>query len=191
MIEGSACSINKLSGKDVLYMKDYFGYKDKICIVTGAASGMGKSAAEMLVDLGAKVYALDWNEVKVEGIEKYIQVDLGEKDSIDRAFALIPGTIDSFFGIAGVSGVKTDFNKTVVIDFIANKLGLSNYFDAVSDGTNMSNSKPDPEVFIKASQYLKLKSQECLVVEDAKSGIDAAVNGGFDSAGLGEAAAYD
>jgi NAD(P)-dependent dehydrogenase (short-subunit alcohol dehydrogenase family) len=32
-------------------MKDYFGYTGKICVVTGAASGMGKAAAEILVDL--------------------------------------------------------------------------------------------------------------------------------------------
>ena len=56
-------------------MLDYFGYKNKICVVTGAASGMGKAATEMLVDLGAKVYALDYNDVDVKGIEKFIQVD--------------------------------------------------------------------------------------------------------------------
>ena len=36
-------------------MKDYFGYQEKVVIVTGASSGMGKATAEMLVDLGAKV----------------------------------------------------------------------------------------------------------------------------------------
>ena len=102
-------------------MKDYFGYQEKICVVTGAASGMGRATAEILVDLGAKVYALDWNEVKIDGIEKFVQVDLSQKESIDKAFQEIPNAIDSFFGIAGVSGIKTDFNKTVTIDFLANK----------------------------------------------------------------------
>ena len=37
-------------------MKDYFGYKDKVCVVTGASSGMGKATVEMLVDLGASCY---------------------------------------------------------------------------------------------------------------------------------------
>ena len=40
-------------------MKDYLGYKDKVCVVTGAASGMGKATCEILLDLGAKVYAMD------------------------------------------------------------------------------------------------------------------------------------
>lgn len=74
---------------------------------------------------------------------------------------------------------------------ILKRLGLGNYFDAVSDGTNITKSKPDPEVFLKAAEYLQVDPAECLVVEDAKAGIDAATAGGFDSAGLGEAAAYE
>lgn len=106
--------------KGEIKVKDYLGYKDKVCVVTGAASGMGRAAAEMLVDLGAKVYALDWVEAKVEGLAKYIHTDLSKKESINQAFAQIPAHIDSFFGIAGVSGSKTDFVTTAKIDLIAN-----------------------------------------------------------------------
>ena len=73
---------------------------------------------------------------------------------------------------------------------ILKRLGLTGYFDAVSDGTNITRSKPDPEVFLYAAQYLGLCPGKCLVVEDAKAGILAAKAGGFDSAGLGEAAAF-
>jgi len=102
-------------------MKDYFGYQGKVCVVTGAASGMGKAAAEMLVELGADVYGLDWSEVNIKGLGSYIHTDLSKKDSIDDAFKKIPLHIDSYFGIAGVSGNKTDFITTVTIDFLSNK----------------------------------------------------------------------
>lgn len=72
--------------------------------------------------------------------------------------------------------------------FILERLGLKDYFDAVSDGTNISKSKPDPEVFLKAAEFLHMAPVDCLVVEDAKAGVEAAKAGGFDSAGLGEAA---
>lgn len=72
--------------------------------------------------------------------------------------------------------------------FILRQLGLAGYFDAVSDGTNIARSKPDPEVFLKAAQLLNLQPEECLVVEDAEAGITAACAGGFQSAGIGEAA---
>lgn len=102
-------------------MKDYFGYQGKNVVVTGASSGMGKATAQMLVDLGAKVYALDWNECDVEGIEKYVHVDLSKKDSIDEAMKVLPEKIDSYFGIAGISGSKHDFLTTVSVDFVSNK----------------------------------------------------------------------
>ncbi len=71
---------------------------------------------------------------------------------------------------------------------ILERIGLDGFFDAVSDGNNIIKSKPDPEVFEKAAAMLKLKPDECLVVEDAEAGIDAAAAGGFDSAGIGAAA---
>ena len=72
--------------------------------------------------------------------------------------------------------------------FILERLGLKNYFDAISDGTNIEKSKPDPEVFLKAAEFVGCNPEECLVVEDALAGILAAHHGGFHSAGLGEAA---
>ena len=47
-------------------------------------------------------------------------------------------------------------------------IGLDNYFDAVSDGNNITKSKPDPEVFLKAADMLGVPYEKCLVVEDAE-----------------------
>lgn len=71
---------------------------------------------------------------------------------------------------------------------ILDKIGLGNYFDAVCDGNEITHSKPDPEVFLKAAGKIGLAVSECLVVEDACAGISAASAGGFYSAGLGDAA---
>ncbi len=74
---------------------------------------------------------------------------------------------------------------------ILEKTDLSKYFDAVSDGNNISRSKPDPEVFLKAAEYLSLKPNECVIVEDAYAGIDAGFNGKFKTIGIGFASEYD
>lgn len=71
---------------------------------------------------------------------------------------------------------------------ILERLGLADYFDAVSDGNNISRSKPDPEVFVKAAQFLSLEPADCLVVEDAIAGAEAGINGGFTVACVGDAA---
>ena len=70
---------------------------------------------------------------------------------------------------------------------ILERIGLGDFFDEISDGTNISKSKPDPEVFLKAAEFIGEKPEDCLVVEDAMAGIEAAFRGGFKSAGLGEA----
>ena len=57
-------------------MRDYWGYQGKVCVITGAASGMAQAAARMLVDLGASVYALDVNHVAVAGLQAFIKTDL-------------------------------------------------------------------------------------------------------------------
>ena len=62
--------------------------------------------------------------------------------------------------------------------FILGQLGLSDFFD----------SKPDPEVFVKATEFLNRAPAECLVVEDAEAGLQAATAGGMDSAAFGEIA---
>ena len=108
-------------------MKDYFGYNNKICVVTGAASGIGKATVDLLLELGAKVYALDIVKTPLTGVEKYIEVDLSDKDSIDKAMEQVPTHIDSFFGVAGLSGARTNYYKTFTVNYIANKYITEEY----------------------------------------------------------------
>ena len=62
---------------------------------------------------------------------------------------------------------------------ILRRIGLDAFFDAVSDGNNISRSKPDPEVFLKAAEMLGTDPADCLVVEDADAGIEAGRRGGM------------
>lgn len=72
--------------------------------------------------------------------------------------------------------------------FILERIGYKDYFDAISDGNNITHSKPDPEVFLKAAEYLGLSPSSCMVVEDAISGAEAGHRGGFKVACVGDAA---
>ena len=72
--------------------------------------------------------------------------------------------------------------------FILGQIGLKDYFDAVSDGNNITKSKPDPEVFVKAAEMLGIAPEHCLVVEDAVSGAEACHAGGMKVACLGDSA---
>lgn len=71
--------------------------------------------------------------------------------------------------------------------FILERVGLTDAFDAISDGNNITKSKPDPEVFLKAAEFLGQRPEECLVVEDAEAGIEAGAAGGMKTAAIGDA----
>jgi len=71
--------------------------------------------------------------------------------------------------------------------FILERIGLGNFFEAVADGNCITHSKPHPEVFLRAADMLGLAPADCLVVEDAHAGVEAAVAGGFDCAAIGDA----
>ena len=102
-------------------MKDYFNYQDKVCVITGSSNGMGLATTKMLVDLGATVYAVSRSTTKVDGIAASVLCDLSKKEDIDNAFRQLPNHIDCFFGVAGLSGSKTDYLTTFNCDFTANK----------------------------------------------------------------------
>ena len=70
--------------------------------------------------------------------------------------------------------------------YILERLDAQDAFDAICDGTMITHSKPDPEVFVKAAEALGLRPEECLVVEDAPAGLEAAKAAGMDCAAIGE-----
>lgn len=73
---------------------------------------------------------------------------------------------------------------------ILERLEIKELFDAISDGNVITRSKPDPEVFLKAAEYLGIQPADCLVVEDAEAGVEAGIAGGFCVAGLGPASKH-
>lgn len=98
---------------------------------------------------------------------------------------LLPGARELLEEIRG-AGLKSAVgsaskNAPEVIE----RLGIAGLLNAVSDGHSVERQKPAPDLFLHAAAQLGLNSAECVVVEDAASGIEAARAGGFYSVGLG------
>lgn len=70
---------------------------------------------------------------------------------------------------------------------ILEKVGLLNRFAAIVDGNDVSKAKPDPEVFLIGAQKLHMKPENCIVVEDAIAGVEAANAAKMVSIGIGDA----
>ncbi len=70
---------------------------------------------------------------------------------------------------------------------ILKQIGLDSFFDTVVDGNDIKKSKPEPEVFLLAAERLGLPPKNCLVIEDADAGVQAALAGGMKVLGVGSA----
>jgi beta-phosphoglucomutase len=70
---------------------------------------------------------------------------------------------------------------------ILEKTGILSYFDAIVDGNDVSNAKPDPEVFLQAAQKLSITNENSIVFEDSVAGIQAANIASMTSIGIGDA----
>ena len=69
---------------------------------------------------------------------------------------------------------------------VVNKLGIKSRFEVIIDGNMIKNSKPDPEIFLKAAKRLNIQSKDCIVVEDAAAGVEAAKRAGMKCIGIGD-----
>jgi len=69
---------------------------------------------------------------------------------------------------------------------ILEKTGIISYFDAIVDGNDVTNAKPDPEVFLQAAKLLGAENENAIVFEDSVAGVQAANVAGMTSVGIGE-----
>ncbi len=92
---------------------------------------------------------------------------------------ILPGAMNTLDELRA-NGIKVAIGSSSKnTPVILKQIGLSDYFDAVSDGNNITNSKPDPEVFLKAADMLDIPYGECMIVEDADAGIEAGKRAGM------------
>lgn len=151
-------------------------------------------------DLGA---GLTWDEVKVQmygknselldrifGRERFSVAEVKEL-SVEKErryqqayfphLGLING-LNTFLDNARENGIKMAIGSAAIpfnIDFVLDNLNIRPYFQAIVSADDVTDSKPDPETFLKAAQLLGVAPSACVVFEDAPKGVEAAQNAGM------------
>jgi beta-phosphoglucomutase len=101
---------------------------------------------------------------------------------------ILPGVINLLLSLKA-KGIKIAIGSSSKnTPFILEQIGLASSFDAIADGNGITKSKPNPEVFLLAAEKLGVPPEECVVIEDAQAGIDAAISAGMLAVGVGTAA---
>ena len=134
-----------------------------------------------ILELGAKTISTEeFNELLISKNDFYVDSiqDLNQTD-------LLPGVL-SLLQEAKSKGIKLGIGSSSKnANFILKLLKIDHFFDVVIDGNGVEHPKPHPEVFLNGAKALNLAPTECIVFEDAASGITAAKAGGFITIAVG------
>ncbi|RDI52307.1 beta-phosphoglucomutase [Flavobacterium glaciei] len=120
-----------------------------------------------------------WLVQKNEDYLTYL-VDMDESEILPGVFPILKFLKENKQPIALGSASK---NARPILE----KTGLLPYFDAVVDGNDVTNAKPDPEVFLMAAKLLNISPENSIVFEDSVAGVQAANIANMISVGIGDA----
>jgi beta-phosphoglucomutase len=135
----------------------------------------------LLLILKDRLYPEDYILEMMERKNKYYLEFIREISPRD----LLPGAKELLEEIhaAGLKNALGSASKNAIE--VLDRLGIRSLFDAIADGHSVERQKPAPDLFLHAAGQLGLAPEDCVVVEDAAAGIEAANAGGFHSIGLG------
>jgi beta-phosphoglucomutase len=137
---------------------------------------------DIILELG-KVEASqeDKNRWLIQKNEEYLSylVDMDQSEILPGVIAMLKFLKEKNQAIALGSASK---NARPILE----KTGIMHYFDVIVDGNDVTNAKPDPEVFLIAVKLLGAKPEDAIVFEDSVAGVQAANIGNMTSIGIGE-----
>ena len=182
-LDGVLTSTDKYHFEAWKHLADRLGiYFDKE--INNRLRGVSRmESLDIILERSDKVYS---QEEKVafatEKNDLYVSLldNLTPNDILDNARVLLEKLKEMGILLAVGSSSK---NTKKILD----KTDLAKYFDFIADGNMITKTKPDPEVFLKAAEGLGLEPKDCIVVEDAISGIEAGFNGGFTTVAISDA----
>ncbi|GAM61023.1 beta-phosphoglucomutase [Vibrio ishigakensis] len=142
--------------------------------------GVSRQASLNIILNGAEISEEKFAELMTRKNDYYVQL----LDTIS-AEDVLPG-IEQFLLELNARGIKVALaSASKNARPILHKLGLTPLFDAIGDGWSVTRSKPAPDVFIHAAGQVGVNADECIVVEDAEAGVDAAKEAGMRVIGIG------
>lgn len=104
----------------------------------------------------------------------------------ERGIELLPGVrrwLERLRGEGWLQAVASSAPRAN-LEVIVEALGLADYFAAVASAEDVTEGKPDPQVFLVAAARLGVEPASCVVVEDAPAGTEAARRAGMRSIGV-------
>ncbi|CAM2838932.1 beta-phosphoglucomutase [Flavobacterium frigoris] len=137
---------------------------------------------DIILELGkVKASQEDKNRWLIQKNEEYLTylVDMDQSELLPGVLTMLHYLKEKNQPIALGSASK---NARPILE----KTGIRHYFDAIVDGNDVTNAKPDPEVFLIAAKLVDVSPENAIVFEDSVAGVQAANIGKMTSIGIGE-----
>lgn len=146
--------------------------------------GVSRMASlELILQQSNTVYSIEEKENLATEKNDIYRQSLQQLSKAD----LLPG-VEKTLPLLVEKGIKLAIGSSSKnAPLILQQVGITDQFAVIVDGNQIEKSKPNPEVFLKAGKQLGFKPQECLVVEDAVVGVEAAIQAGMKVAAMGDA----
>jgi beta-phosphoglucomutase len=119
----------------------------------------------------------EWTDRKNSYYQKYLE-EINKDNILDDMEAKLNKLIKAGYKIAVASSSR---NARKVLS----NLEISDMFDTISDGNSVKNAKPAPDLFLHTADKLGLRPEQCVVLEDAESGVEAALAANMKAVGVG------
>jgi beta-phosphoglucomutase len=136
---------------------------------------------EILTRASSRTFTREQKEELADRKNRYF-AELLEAVSPDE---LLPGALDALRELRQRSIKVAVASNSRNTKTIIRRVGIEQYLDAIVDGHDIKNNKPDPEPFLLAAKRVAVPPANCLVVEDAVAGIEAARRAGMKALGIG------
>jgi len=115
-----------------------------------------------------------------ELVKKLVEEKISSEIELSDCVKLLPGALELLNSLQGkLKTALATMNNRAVIDYFLRKLNISGLFDAVITVEEVSNFKPNPEIFLKCASRLGVPPERCIVVEDSIFGVEAAKAAGM------------
>ena len=185
-LDGVLAFSDKYHYKAWKYLADQEGiYFDEV--INNRLRGVSRmESLDIILERSSKEYTLE-EKIRMATIKNDLYVEYLDELKPSDIFEDTRKTLDILLSKGIKLSIGSSSKNTLKI---LTKTDLLKYFDIIIDGNKISNSKPHPEVFLKAQEALNLTKDECIVIEDAFSGVDAANAAGIKVAGIGDAMNY-
>lgn len=136
---------------------------------------------ELLTQASGRNYSAEQKKAIAERKNRYFVESLSSVTPAE----LLPGALQALTELrrrnVKVAVASNSRNAKTIVD----QTRIGHLVDVIVDGYQIENSKPDPEVFLLAAKKLGVQPAECLVIEDAVAGIEAAQRAGMKALGIG------